>query len=79
MSNIAVFDYNEQGWEIINDQEEFLRRYPKPKHGHYRPQPWSEPNKYPCLVQELATIDNPNGADHIFIAYIYDFKPTFKG
>ena len=78
MSNIAVFDHNEQGWTIINSEEDFLRRYPKPLHGHYRPQPWHEPERYPVLMKELATISNPDGADHVFIAYIYDFEPRFK-
>ena len=78
MSNIAVFDHNEQGWDKISTMEEFLGRYPKPLHGHYRPQPWCEPERFPCLMKEIATIDNPNGADHVFISYIYDFEPTFK-
>ena len=78
MSNIAVFDYFEQGWSVIDSEEEFLKQYPKPLYGHYRPQPWCEPERYPCLMKELATISNPNGADYAMLAYIYDFKPNFN-
>lgn len=77
MTNIAVFDYQEQDWAILNSEEDFLAQYPQPEYGKYRPQPWAKPERYPCLFKEIARID-PRGADHAILAYIYDFKPNFK-
>jgi hypothetical protein len=76
MSTIATFDYAQQGWEELNSEDELLAVYPKHVWGTYRPQPWSTPEKYPCLYKELAVMDNSNGSDHAMLAFIYDYKPA---
>ena len=67
------FDPAEQGYRLYRSEAEFLAQYPKPLYGHYRPQPWQDPERYPVFAKELATLDNPNGADHVFLSYLnYD-------
>lgn len=60
-----------QGFQRINNEEEFLVEYPKPLWGCYRPQPWATPEGYPVLMREEAVLDNPNGADHAILSFVY--------
>ena len=68
------FDAEDQSWEQFNSEEEFHAAYPPCKYGQYRPQPFYVPEKYPCLAYEVAVVDNPTGADHAVICFIYDFE-----
>lgn len=65
------FDPADQGYVLYRTETEFLGYYPKPLYGHYRPQPWHAPDRYPVFARELATLDNPNGADHVILSYLY--------
>jgi hypothetical protein len=68
---IIQFDASE--YTMIENEEDFHGHYPREKEGHYRPQPWIKPDKYPCLFKELTIMNNPQGADHVILTYIYDF------
>ena len=61
----------EQGFNIVNNEEDFLKMYPSAKRGEYRPQPNIPPSSYPCMIREESIIDNPNGADEAIISIIY--------
>jgi hypothetical protein len=74
MEDNIKFNQADQGWRRWNNEEELLSEYPKHVYGTYRPQPWSHPEKYPCLWKEIAVMNNSNGSDHVMLAYIYDFE-----
>lgn len=60
-----------RGWEILENEEQLRKLYPKPEYGKYRPQPYLEPDRYPCFYREEAFISNNNGPDEIVLAYLY--------
>jgi hypothetical protein len=66
-------------WNLYYTEEQFLQHYPKHIYGKYIPQPYYEPERYPCLATEIATMNNPGGADHVMIAYIYDIVDESDG
>ena len=60
------------GYTWCESKDEWLRlHYPEEKYGEYRPQPWNDPDCYPFWFKELAVLNNPTGADHAMISYIY--------
>ena len=69
MINIKSEDH-----QIALSHEHFLEIYPKPSYGKYRPQPWSYPDKYPCLFKEIVILSNPNGPDHAVLSFEYDYS-----
>ncbi len=70
------FDPIKEGWTLLEKESDLEYHYPKPKWGEYRPQPWTEPHEYPCYFIEVVVMDNPNGADHAILAFIYDYEET---
>ena len=62
------------GWEKLESEEHLCRLYPLPKYGHYRPQPYYEPDRYPCWYKEIAVIDRWNGPDEAVLAYLYEVQ-----
>lgn len=61
-------------WKVYNNEQEFLTDYPKPKYGHYRPQPYHIPVEYPCIVKELCTVHNSNSHDDVMLCIEYNFS-----
>ena len=60
----------DQGFELIESEEEFLTYYPKPLWGCYRPQPDSPPDNYPVMLREESIIDCDN-CDRAILSYVY--------
>ena len=74
---IIQFDASE--YTLLNSEEDLFAQYPKRRENmnEYRPQPWLGPDKYPCLFRQEAIINNPWGADHAVLSYIYDFTEIY--
>lgn len=74
---IIQFDASE--YRLLTAEEDLISWYPKRRENmnEYRPQPWNWPDKYPCLFKEEAIINNPWGADHAVLGYIYDFTEIY--
>jgi hypothetical protein len=66
-------------WNRYHSEEQFRQHYPKHIYGKYMPQPWTEPERYPCFATEIAIMNNPNGSDHAMLAFIYDFEDESDG
>lgn len=73
------FNAFEQGWTRYDSEEQFRLNYPKSIYGKYMPQPFTEPERYPCFATEIAVMPNPQGADDAMLAYIYDFVDESDG
>ena len=69
-----MFKITTDDYILIKSHEEFLEVYPPTKRGEYRPQPANSPDVYPCLIKQLAIMDNPNGADFAIINIEHDFE-----
>lgn len=57
---------------FLENEEQLLEHYPKHVYGTYRPQPYYEPETYPCWFKEIAIMNNNDGPDHAMLAYIYE-------
>jgi len=60
---------NLDGWKFIQDAEAWDNAYPNIRGVD---QPNSKPERYPCYVMECGWMYNPNGADLVFVAFLYD-------
>ena len=58
---------------LLTCENDLLNYYSKPVYGKYNPQPYSEPERYPCLFIQVCIMHNPNGPDQAVLSYIYDF------
>lgn len=61
-------------WTLLESEEEFRMLYPQPKYGCYRPQPYYDPERYPCWCMEITVIDRYNGPDEAVLAYLYEVQ-----
>ena len=70
------FDPEECDFWYCNDMEAFLKRYPPHISGKYMPQPFSTPDRFPVWITDVVgfPFNNPNGADHLFLFYLYSDK-----
>lgn len=60
-------------WVVFESKEQFYDCFPAPKYGFYRPQPWHEPDSFPCIVKEICVIHNSNSPDDVVLCIEYDF------
>lgn len=72
------FDADGQGWQLLNSEAELLLKYPSPIYGRNMPQPYSRPERYPCLYIEIAEIDKRHSDDCAVLAFIYDFEAIIQ-
>lgn len=68
-----MFVIKTEEYILARDESDFLNHYPVPKYGTYRPQPWFTPDSYPVLFKEVVVVDNPAGADEVYLSFEYNF------